>query len=576
MKFSEHFLAEVTGRFRLSEYVGRTVPLKRAGREFTALSPFVKEKTPSFFVNDDKAFFHDFASGKHGDIIDWLKETQGLDFVEAVKRLAEEAGVALPATDARTDEQDRLRARLEGVLHDAIRYYQDQLQSAAGREARDYLERRGLTPDDCSRFGIGYALNGNTAIRDHLCIDRGVGQDAVIAAGLLYTPEDGRPPGDRFRHRIMFPIFDPTGRPISFGGRALDPNARAKYLNGPDTVLFDKGRHLYGLDLARKVLAAGPGPLVVVEGYMDVIACLRAGIAATAPMGTSLTPAQMDMMWRFHPEPTLCFDADAAGRRAAARAMDQAIPKIAAGKSLRFSVSAGAKDPDQVLREQGADTLRAQMLRATPLAEAIFQRERDAAPLDTPERRADLRARLDKIATAIGDKALMWEYRTLFRERMAAKRTDARAPATAAALDSARVLHTAIPPSLAALAHWMVKDPERVVSVWDEVADVGLGHHDLDILVNEIVAWLLANDPDPELLAQHLLSQGLGGIVSGIQSPEIFLSRREDWVAAYDRRAAYLKLERAVAEAKADCATPQKMQNFMALKAQRDAAKRAL
>ena len=313
MKFPDAFLDQVKGHFRLSDYIGRRIELKRQGREFVGLSPFNREKTPSFCVNDEKAFWCDFSSGKTGDIFDFIAETEGMSFVEAVKALAQEAGIPVPERDARTAAVDRRRKQLQDILEEAQRLFVENLRGPHGREARQYLLNRGLAPEDCERFGVGYAMNGNTYLRDRLCIDLSLDQADVLAAGLLATADDRRPPYDRYRHRITFPIRDVSGRLISFGGRALDPNARAKYLNGPDTELFDKGRNLYGLDMSRKLLAAGPGPLLVTEGYMDVIACLRAGIAACAPMGTSLTEAQLELMWRHHPEPTLCFDGDAAG-----------------------------------------------------------------------------------------------------------------------------------------------------------------------------------------------------------------------------------------------------------------------
>ena len=328
MRFDDRFLEEIKSRLRLSDVIGKTVKLKRQGREFVGLSPFTKERSPSFFVNDDKGFFHDFSSGKHGDLISFLQETERLSFVEAVERLAGEAGMQMPAPDPQAAEQDKKRQGLAEWLELAATWFEGELRRPAGREARETLIRRGLPETEWSRFRLGFAPSGRTALKDYL-IAKGARPAELVEAGLLISPEDGGAPYDRFRDRIIFPIADQRGRTVSFGGRAMDPEARAKYLNGPETSIFSKGRLLYGLPEARKILHAGPpsadgedNALVVVEGYMDVIACQRAGVAAMAPMGTALTEEQMEVLWRLHPEPTLCFDGDGAGRRAASRAID--------------------------------------------------------------------------------------------------------------------------------------------------------------------------------------------------------------------------------------------------------------
>ena len=369
MRFNDQFIEELKSRLRPSDVIGRTVKLKRQGREYVGLSPFSKEKSPSFFVNDDKGFFHDFSSGKHGDIISFLQETERLSFVEAIERLAGEAGMALPEPDAQSAQQEKVRSSLTDWMDLAARWFEAELRRPPGADARAYLERRGLPASEWERFHIGLAPANRTGLKDYL-IAKGARPGELVEAGLLIAPEDGGAPYDRFRDRIIFPITDARGRIVSFGGRALDPNAKAKYLNGPDTVLFDKSRTLYGLFEARKILhskpAAEQGELVVVEGYMDVIACHRAGIAAAAPMGTALTEGQMELLWRLHNEPTLCFDGDAAGRRAAGRTIDRALPVLKPGRSFKFAVITGGKDPDEVLREKGAGALKDQLSQTTP------------------------------------------------------------------------------------------------------------------------------------------------------------------------------------------------------------------
>lgn len=417
MRFDDRFLEELKSRLRPSDVVGKTVKLRRQGREYAGLSPFTKEKSPSFFVNDDKGFYHCFSSGKHGDIISFLQETERLTFSEAVERLAAEAGMSLPEPDARAAQDDRKRAGLGDWMELAAAWFEAELRRPIGKDARAYLDRRALPEDQWTRFRIGFAPNNRTALKDYL-IAKGAKPGDLVEAGLLIAPEDGGAPYDRFRDRIIFPITDTRGKVVSFGGRAMDPNARAKYLNGPETSLFHKSRVLYGLYDARKLLhaaqAAAPTeqtPMLVVEGYMDVVACQRAGLPAVAAMGTALTEEQMEALWRLHPEPTLCFDGDKAGQRAASRAIDRALPLLKPGRSFRFSIVSGGKDPDDVLREQGPAALKAQVTQTTPFVEALFVRERDLEPLDTPERKAGLKQRLRAAAGTIADKDLAAAYK---------------------------------------------------------------------------------------------------------------------------------------------------------------------
>jgi DNA primase len=334
-----------------------------------------------------------------------------------VERLAAEAGVDLPQADARTAEAEEKRQGLGDWLELAAKLFAAQLRRPAGEKARAYLLRRGLPEADWARFGLGYAPADRSGLKDAL-VQRGAKPADLIEAGLLIAPEGGGAPYDRFRDRVIFPITDTRGRVISFGGRALDPEARAKYLNGPETPLFHKGRTLYGLPEARRLLAAndkGDGrgaPLVVVEGYLDAIACWRAEVAAVAPLGTALTEDQLGLMWRQHPEPTLSFDGDSAGLRAAHRAMDTALPLLQPGRSLRFALLGQGQDPDDLLREKGPAALREVLSDARPMVDVLWERERtEAEPLDTPERRAGLKARLRKLAAAIADPDLSAAYK---------------------------------------------------------------------------------------------------------------------------------------------------------------------
>ena len=357
MRFGENFIDELKTRLRPSEVIGRHVKLKRQGREFAGLSPFNNEKTPSFFVNDEKGFYHCFSSGKHGDIISFLMETQGLSFTEAIEQLALMAGMDLPKEDPRAEERAKRHKTSVSWMEQAQMFYARTLMGEAGKAARQYLKSRGLGRDDCERFGIGFAPDSFSALKDDM-IQRGASSDLLVEAGLLIKPDDtSRAPWDRFRNRIMFPIHDGRGRTIAFGGRAMDKDAKAKYLNSPETPLFHKGSTLYNYAQARKALSdpknAARG-LIVAEGYMDVIALSRAGFAhAVAPLGTALTEDQLALLWRVGSEPILCFDGDKAGIRAAYRSVERAIPLLRPGHTLRFALLPEGFDPDDLIRVQG-------------------------------------------------------------------------------------------------------------------------------------------------------------------------------------------------------------------------------
>ncbi len=549
-RFDERFLDELKSRLRLSDVIGRTVKLRRQGREFVGLSPFTRERTPSFFVNDDKGFFHDFSAGKHGDLISFLQETQRLGFHEAVEVLAAEAGLALPKPDPKEAEREARRRSLTGWLELAVDWFARQLERPAGAAAREALARRGLPRQEWPRFRLGYAPAGRSELKDHL-VAKGALPAELVAAGLLVQPDDGGAAFDRFRDRIIVPIADGRGEIVSFGGRALDPAARAKYLNGPETAVFDKGRVLYGLAGARSLLAPkAPNdapPLVVVEGYFDVIACQRAGLAAVAPMGTALTEAQLRGLWRFHPEPTLLFDGDRAGQAAAGRAIEGALPLIRSNRSLRIAVLDGDRDPDDLMREEGPAALRAALARATPLVEALFERERVAEPLATPEQRAGLKGRLRAAAGSIADRdlaaayadALMERYDALFARPRALARagapavaTRARAgrptdawrrfdeppgPPTAPGKAAAGRLRRALDGVSAVLARQAVASPSVIDDHLEALETGGFGDRALERLARELVRLrLIGDDLDSEAVRRHLATQGFSSLLADI------------------------------------------------------------
>ncbi len=421
MALPDGFLDEIKARIRLSDLIGRTVALRRQGREFTGLSPFKKERTPSFFVNDEKGFYHCFSSQKHGDAISWLEETQGLSFIEAVETLAAEAGLAMPAPDPDAARKDARRKELVEWNALAQTFFARQLMTAEGSAAREYLERRGLGPDDWKRFGLGYAPDRRTALKDYL-VNEGARPDELVEAGLLIAPEDGGAAFDRFRGRIMFPISDPRGRLVAFGGRAMAKDARAKYMNSPETPLFHKGQVLYRYPEARAAAAEPTAKirgLIVAEGYMDVIALNRAGLVhSVAPLGTALTEDQLRLLWRAGPEPVICLDGDSAGQRAAGLAAERALPLLEPGKTLRFVFLPDGQDPDDVLRAKGAEALRNLLADTRRLVDMLWEREWALEPLDDPDRRAGFRRRLRALTAKIADPDVKAEYKAEFDRRL--------------------------------------------------------------------------------------------------------------------------------------------------------------
>ena len=417
MRFPPQFLDELRARLPVSEIVGKRVRLKKAGREWKGLSPFNKERTPSFFVNDQKGFYHDFSSGKHGDIFTFTMESEGVTFPEAVERLASLAGVAMPKMSREAEAEEGRRRTLHDVVALAAKFFEATLASRAGARARGYLADRGLDAATQVKFRIGYAAAERFALKEHLG-GLGVPIEDMIEAGLLVAGADIQIPYDRFRDRVMFPISDFGGRTVAFGGRALDKDARAKYLNSPETPLFHKGRMLYNGAAARKAANQG-AQVIAVEGYVDVIAMVTAGYEATvAPLGTALTEDQLALLWKMADEPILCFDGDAAGHRAAYRAIDLALPHIMPGKSLRFASLPQGHDPDDLIRSAGAGAIADVLAMARPLADILWTRETEGGRFDTPERRAGLEARINEMTNAILNETVRRYYRQDLWQRL--------------------------------------------------------------------------------------------------------------------------------------------------------------
>ena len=419
MRFPPEFLDEIKARLPASQVIGQRVRLKKEGREWRGLSPFNAEKTPSFYVNDHKQFYHCFSSGKSGDIFTFLMEVEGLPFPEAVERLAREAGLDMPREDAESVARQQARSSLHDVLRLAADLFQRWLNEPLGARARGYLADRRLDAATQRQFELGYAGGEKFALRDALAA-KGVSADQMIEAGLLVHGEGIAVPYDRFQNRVMFPIHDRSGKVVAFGGRAMDPGAKAKYLNSPETTLFHKGGMLYNHHRARKP-AHDKGELIAVEGYVDVIALTQAGFPhAVAPLGTALTPDQCALLWTLCETPTLCFDGDKAGRKAAFRAVETALPLLGPGKSFRFALLPEGQDPDDLAKSGGPEAVAAVLADAKPFSEMLFLRETEGQIFDTPERRAGLERRLRELSGAITDETLRRHYGQDMSERLRA------------------------------------------------------------------------------------------------------------------------------------------------------------
>ena len=417
MRFTPQFLDELRARLPVSEVVGKRVKLKKAGREWKGLSPFQQEKSPSFTVNDQKGFYHDFSSGRHGNIFDFVMETEGVSFPEAVERLASMAGMAVPAATPDAARHEQRRKTLHDVMELAAKFFADTLASRNGAKARGYLADRSISPATQVQFRIGYATGERFALKEHLG-SHGISTEDMVEAGLLVAGDGIPVPYDRFRDRVMFPITDARGRVIAFGGRALEKDVPAKYLNSPETPLFHKGDNLYNLATARQATHNG-APLIVVEGYVDVIAMVTTGFAASvAPLGTALTENQLALLWKMADEPILCFDGDRAGQKAAYRAADLALPHLKPGKSLRFALLPEGQDPDDLARTGGRGAIEEVISAARGLADMIWSREIEGGSFGTPERRAALEARIGELTNGVRDEVVRRYYRQDLAERL--------------------------------------------------------------------------------------------------------------------------------------------------------------
>lgn len=414
MSLPPGFLDELRTRVTLSRIVGRKVTWdqrksNQAKGDLWASCPFHQEKSASFHVDDRKGYYYCFGCHAKGDAVTFLRESENMSFMEAVELMAREAGMQMPAADPKAAERADRRTELVQVMEEAVKFYRLQLKTAAGAAARAYLEGRKLAEAGRDRFELGFAPDGWQGLWDHLKA-KGIADDLILGAGLAKPSAKGKAPYDAFRNRIMFPIRDARGRCIAFGGRAMDPNDSAKYLNSSETELFDKGRSLYNHAPAREACGKS-APLVVAEGYMDVIALVQAGFpGAVAPLGTAITEDQLRLIWRLSPEPLVMLDGDTAGIRAALRLIDLALPMMEAGQGLRFVILPEGMDPDDLIRARGAAAMQAALDGAEPMVNLLWRRETDGKVLDSPERKATLDKSLRAVLKRISDPSIRAHY----------------------------------------------------------------------------------------------------------------------------------------------------------------------
>ncbi len=510
------FLDELRARTPLAPLIGRRVKLERAGRQWKACCPFHGEKTPSFHIWDDH--YHCFGCGAHGDAVTFVMQTEGAGFMEAVTRLAVEAGLEVPPLSPALAEAERRRHTLAGVLEMAAASFQRRLLLPEGRAALDYLRGRGLSEETIRRFGLGWSGEGRGALAADLGRE-GIGTDLLVEAGLMRADAETGRIYDLFYNRVMFPIRDRRGVVISFGGRILG-DGQPKYVNGPETALFAKRRSLYGLDLAREAVRApgGRAEIVVVEGYMDVIALHQAGFSgAVAPLGTALTEDQLAELWRLSPVPVLCFDGDAAGRRAAARTTDLALPLLAPDRTLRLATLPENEDPDTLVRRRGPASLQTVITAAKSMAEALFDLIRDGTGDKSAEQRALLRHRLEGAARRIPDRALSDEYWQAFRKRLFPDRRERHRPVSARALPRPQPSEAAADRERARiLTAVLVRHPSLIPDLGHHFAAVELPPF-CDRLRKALLQWADRADAlDSQGLIDHLTASGLAADVAQV------------------------------------------------------------
>ncbi len=547
MPLPPQFLDEIRARLPLSDVVNKRLRLTRAGHEWKAPCPFHREKTPSFYVNDSKGFFHCFGCGAHGDVISFVMRHDNLSFPETVELLAGEAGLQVPKGSPDERRKYERQKSLYDLIERAARHYESQLMAPAGRQALAYLRGRGLTDETIARFRLGYAPHDGGALKAE-ALKEGFTEADLVEAGLFRQPDDGRGAYAFFRHRVLFPVADRRGRVVAFGGRLIEGDG-PKYVNSAEHALFHKGNLLYGMSRARQAASDG-ATLVVTEGYMDVIACHAAGFeGAVAPLGTALTETQIQELWKLAPEgrrtPILCFDGDNAGRRAALRAVERLLPLLLPDHSARVAFLPDKEDPDSLIRAGGAAAFQAVLDRARPLSDVLWENEAAGRDLAIPDHRAGLESALAARCARIGDARVRRAYETDMKDRLYRAGRAARPPALRGAPRGPAAWKGGLPGQVDVrdgrfnerwnpkayrsgvvpgagerlLLTILLNHPDLFDAVGEALAGLTFRQGPMERVRREMVAGLSANSAlDAEGLRVHLSRHGCSEMVEGLLS----------------------------------------------------------
>ena len=504
------FIEDLRQRIPLSDIIGKRVKLVRKGRRHSGLCPFHSEKTPSFSVVDDQGFYHCFGCGAHGDAISFLRETDGLDFMEAVERLAGMAGLAVPRSAPEDPDKQRQRKAALDILEETTRFFQAALTRDDGAQAARYLQGRGLGEAALSTYRLGYAPR--SGLRTALSA-RGFSDDDMLAAGVVRRSDRDGALYDYFRDRVIFPIEDRQGRVIAFGARALG-DAQPKYLNSGEGPTFSKKQVLYGWVQAREGMRRKL-PLVVAEGYMDVIAIQQSGVAtAVAPLGTALTEEQIGHLWKLNDDPILCFDGDAAGQRAQMRALERLLPLLEPGRSARLAMLPEGKDPDDVLRSDGSDGLLKVLAMARSLVDSLWTGLSAQHDLRQPEQRAEFWQQIRGMVRQIGHNQVRGAFADDIEARIAAMRTASRGDArNFGAMQRPRVRRPAAGAihRHRAICALIVTHPELVSEQFEQLLSIDSGDPALERLKKAAIDAVI-RDPDLDAAALRYHLNGLNFI----------------------------------------------------------------
>ena len=518
MALPPEFIEDLRQRVPLSDIVGRRVKLTRKGRRYSGLCPFHSEKTPSFSVVDDDGFYHCFGCGAHGDAISFLREMDGLSFLEAIERIADMAGLAMPKSTHVDSAVTRQRKIVFDILEETTRFFEARLRADVGKDAVQFIKKRGLDAVTVKNFRLGYAPKSGLHA---MLAAKGFSEDDMILAGVLgKSDRDGRL-FDYFRNRVIFPIENRQGKVIAFGARALG-DAQPKYLNSIESPTFSKKAVLYGWVRAREALR-NKLPLAVVEGYMDVIAVQKSGVAAAvAPLGTALTPKQIVMLWKLHDEPILCFDGDTAGQRAQLRALERILPVLEPGRSVRLAILPIGKDPDDVLADSGPEGLRKYLESAQALVDVMWTTS--AAQFNTlqPEAKAQFWQSIRGLVRSIGNNQVRGAYGDEIENRIAAMRSRTRRSAAIYATQQTVRPVTGLMHRHRAILALLLAHPALVPANFEALSMMEIGDQKLDDAKKAVIDAVISDpDLDESDLNHHLHSAGFDGVVKDLTGFEM-------------------------------------------------------